>query len=490
MTNDKNSASIVDGVGYRRAKFWQILLVACNGLNGMAIYSLIGMASYSASIGYGIATAVIAGLLTFTRIFDAVTDPLLAFLYDRMNTRWGKVRPLMLMGWAVQSLGIFFMFHAFSSKGHGVAVFLACYMLYVIGYTIVNMTAQTLPALMTNDPKQRPMVGVWFTIFNYVVPMVLTIVLNVVMLPRFGGTYNQAFLSAATFLVIGISLVGVILVCIGVSAYDKPEYFKGTKKGDQKLKLRDMIGVLKGNRPLQCYIASAASDKIAQQAQSASVVSTMLLGILIGNMGLGTILSVAGMFPSIIFAFIGAKYAGKHGHKESIVRWTTLSILSNLAIILFFVIINPASISKMGVTMILFVLLTLVCNGFAMGITTSNTGFMADIIDYELDRSGKYIPAVITGTYSLIDKIVSAFSAAIATGCVALIGYTATLPQPGDEATTGVFWMTMFLRYGLAIIGWLITLFAMRFCGLDRKEMVEVQKRIEARKAELKDLGD
>lgn len=490
MTNDKNSASIVDGVGYRRAKFWQILLVACNGLNGMAIYSLIGMASYSASIGYGIATAVIAGLLTFTRIFDAVTDPLLAFLYDRMNTRWGKVRPLMLMGWAVQSLGIFFMFHAFSSKGHGVAVFLACYMLYVIGYTIVNMTAQTLPALMTNDPKQRPMVGVWFTIFNYVVPMVLTIVLNVVMLPRFGGTYNQAFLSAATFLVIGISLVGVILVCIGVSAYDKPEYFKGTKKGDQKLKLRDMIGVLKGNRPLQCYIASAASDKIAQQAQSASVVSTMLLGILIGNMGLGTILSVAGMFPSILFAFIGAKYAGKHGHKESIVRWTTLSIFANLAIILFFVIINPASISKMGVTMILFVLLTLVCNGFAMGITTSNTGFMADIIDYELDRSGKYIPAVITGTYSLIDKIVSAFSAAIATGCVALIGYTATLPQPGDEATTGVFWMTMFLRYGLAIIGWLITLFAMRFCGLDRKEMVEVQKRIEARKAELKDLGD
>ena len=140
--------------------------------------------------------------------------------------------------------------------------------------------------------------------------------------------------------------------------------------------------------------------------------------------------------------------------------------------------------------MILFVLLTLVCNGFAMGITTSNTGFMADIIDYELDRSGKYIPAVITGTYSLIDKIVSAFSAAIATGCVALIGYTATLPQPGDEATAGVFWMTMFLRYGLAIIGWLITLFAMRFCGLDRKEMVEVQKRIEARKAELKDLGD
>lgn len=486
MVTDKVSASMEDGVQYRRAKLWQIILVAANGLNGMAIYSLIGMASYSASIGYGIATAVIAGLLTFTRIFDAVTDPLLAFLYDRMNTKWGKVRPLMFLGWAIQSLGILFMFHVFSSKGHGVVVFLLCYMLYVIGYTIVNMTAQTLPALMTNDPKQRPMVGVWFTIFNYVVPMVLTIVLNVVMLPRFGGTYNQGFLSAATFLVTGISLIGVILVCIGVSAYDKPEFFEGTKKGDQRLRLKDMISVLKNNRPLQCYIASAASDKIAQQAQSASVVSTMLLGILIGNMGLGTILSVVGMFPSIVFAFIGARYAGKHGHKESIVKWTTLSLIANVVIIVFFVLIEPSSISKMGITMVLFVLLTLVCNGFSMGITTSNTGFMADIIDYELDRSGKYIPAVITGTYSLIDKIVSSFSAAIATGCVAIIGYTATLPQPGDEATAGVFWMTMFLRYGLAIIGWIITLISMRFCGLDRKEMIEVQKRISEKKAELK----
>ena len=486
MATNKISASMADGVEYRRAKLWQIILVAANGLNGMAVYSLIGMASYSASIGYGIATAIIAGLLTFTRIFDAITDPLLAFLYDRMNTRWGKVRPLMLLGWAVQSLGLFFMFTAFSSKGHGVPTFLLCYMLYVIGYTIVNMTAQTLPALMTNDPKQRPMVGVWFTIFNYMVPMILTIVLNVVMLPRFGGTYNQAFLSAATFLVIFVSLIGVILVCIGVSAYDKPEFFEGTKKGDQRLKVKDMISVLKSNRPLQCYIASAASDKIAQQAQSASVVTTMLLGILIGNMGLGTILSVIGMLPSIIFAFIGAKYAGKHGHKESIVRWTTLSLIANAVMILFFIIIEPSSIAHMGITMILFVLLTLVCNGFAMGITTSNTGFMADIIDYELDRSGKYIPAVITGTYSLVDKIVSSFSAAIATGCVAIIGYTATLPQPGDEATAGVFWMTMFLRYGLAIIGWLVTLLAMRFCGLDRKEMIEVQKRISEKKAELK----
>ena len=35
----KLSQSEIDGVQYRRAKLWQIILIACNALNGMAVYS-------------------------------------------------------------------------------------------------------------------------------------------------------------------------------------------------------------------------------------------------------------------------------------------------------------------------------------------------------------------------------------------------------------------------------------------------------------------
>ena len=486
MAKEKLTQSEIDGVDYRRAKLWQIILVAFNAFNGMAMYFLIGLASYSASIGYGIATLVVGGLLTFTRIFDAITDPLLAFLYDRVNTPFGKVRPLMILGWAIQSAGVLLMFNVFSSKGHGIPVFLACYMLYVIGYTIVNMTAQTLPALLTNDPKQRPTVGVWQTALNYITPMVLNIVVYTKLMPAFGGSFNQEFLNVVTWVCIALSFVGVVLVCIGISAYDKPENFKGIGKRE-RLKFKDMWDVLKNNKPLQSYIISASSDKIAQQASSASIVSTMLNGILIGNMGLATTLSMIGMFPSIIFAILGARYAGKHGNKESIVAWTRYSIYANIAMIAFFIVtrftVGTTAISNSLIFKILFIVLTFAVNGFAMGVTTANTGFMADLIDYELDRGGKYIPAVVSGTYSLVDKIVSSFSAAIATGCVALIGYTTTMPQPTDEATSGVFWMTMFLRYGLAVLGFICTLLAMRKCNLGKAEMVEVQKRIADKKA-------
>ena len=484
MAKEKITPSELDGVQYRRAKLWQIILYACSALSNMAVYILINQASYAASIGFGITTAIIGVILMGTRIFDAVTDSLLAFVYDRVSTRFGKIRVLLIVGYVIESFAILAMFDFMSSKGFHWGVFTLLYVLYVIGYTLINMTGQTIPALMSNDPKQRPQIGVWVTAMNYIVPMAMSIILSTILLPRAGGEYNQIYLTSAARLVVAISGLGTLLECIGVSAYDKPEFFEGIGK-HERLKLKDMVDVLAHNKPLQSYIAAQASDKIAQVAGSQAIITTMLYGILIGNVGLATILSAIGMFPSIIFAIFGASYAGKHGSKKGIVNWTWACIGAAVAMFLFFVALrnNTRQIAAMfSLPMILYVLLTFALNGTKMCVTTCATSFMADVIDYELDRSGRYVPAVVTGTYSLIDKIISSLGTVIATSCIALIGYTTTVPQPSDELTSGVFWMTMALSYGLPVIGWIITLIAMKPCKLDKAEMVEVQKRIAEKK--------
>ena len=284
-----------------------------------------------------------------------------------------------------------------------------------------------------------------------------------------------------------VSAVGIVLTCIGITEFDKTENFVGTNMKKEKLKVKDMVDVLKGNRPLQCYIASAASDKIAQQIASQSIINTMAAGIIIGDMAISTKLTTIGIIPSILFAFVGAGYARKHGNKKTVVDWTWFCLIVTLISFAFFTSIyifgDTHSIATVKPLMIVYVLLMLLTNGTKMGVTTGNNAFMADIIDYELDRGGKYIPAVITGVYSLIDKLVSSVSALIATGAIALIGYKETMPQPTDELTAGIFWMTMALMYGFPIIGWIITLVAMRFCSLSKEDMVEVQKRIAEKKA-------
>ena len=487
MFQKKPSASEVDGVQYRRAKLWQIICYACNAFVGMSVYSLIGMASYSASIGYGITTATVGIILMLARILDGFTDPMLAFVYDRVNTHFGKLRILLVSGYLIEAVGLLCMFTLTSGKGFGVMMFSLTYVIYVIGYTVTNMTAQTIPAIMTNDPKQRPTLGVWTTAFNYLVPMAMSMVFNVVLLPKFGGAYNQEFLSAACAVVLVVAGIGTLLVCFGVSAYDKPETFEGTSKKHEPLKMADVVEVLKHNKPLQCLIASNASDKLAQQVGSQAIINTLFNGILIGNMSLGTILTVISMVPSIFFAAFGAKYIGKHGSKKGIVTWSYVSMAVTAVLVLFFIFTDPKQIGVMGSwNMIVYVLLTLLLNGSNMCITTANNSYMADTIDYELDRSGRYIPAVVSGTYSLIDKLITSVAAVIATGAVAILGYTTTMPQPTDASTPAIFWMTLAIKYGLPIIGWVITLCAMRTCPLTKDEMVNIQKRIAEKKEALR----
>ena len=153
------------------------------------------------------------------------------------------------------------------------------------------------------------------------------------------------------------------------------------------------------------------------------------------------------------------------------VTWTYVCMTVTAILVVLFILIDPTLIATAAPMMIAYVVLTLILNGAKMCVTMSSNAMMADIIDYELDRSGKFIPAAVTGTYSFIDKLVSSFSAAIATGLVALIGYT-----------SAIFWMTMSLYFGLPLIGWVCTLCAMRKTPLSKEKMEEVQKSIQEKK--------
>lgn len=488
MKTRKATASEIDGVQYRHSATWRIALGQMNGAVGMCFYILMTYASYIASSGYGIATAVVGIILTGTRLFDGITDPIIAVIIDKTNTRFGKIRPLMALGWVIETLAVFLLYIWAAGIVDGVAgvlLFIVLYMLYVAGYTLNNVTGQIIPSVMTNDPKQRPTVSVWSTAYNYIAPMVLSIVVSAVILPMYGNEYSLPMLATTCKVCVAVSLVLLLLCFIGVSNVDRPEFYADITAGSskEKVKLKDMWNLLRSNKPLQCYIISAASDKLAQQTTSQSIITTMLYGILMGNMGMSTILSAVSMFPSIIFAAIGARYAGKHGNKETIVTWTWLCLCIAAGMIAFFGCVDMSNVLTFLPFTILFMVLNFGLSGAKMGVTVGNSAFMADIIDYELDRSGKYLPAAVTATYSFVDKLISSLGSTIATACVALIGYTTTMPQPTDEATWQIKWMTLGLMYFLPIVGWVCTLCAMKHCNLDKPAMVEVQKRIADKKA-------
>ena len=478
------SASEVDGVQYRKAKTWQIALSQFNNASAMVFYTLVGLMSYVGNEGYGIVMASIGVILTVTRVFDGLIDPFLALMIDKVNTKFGKLRLFMSIGWVIRSIAMYMLFIWGSGRGFGVVYFIILYSIYIVGSSIFDIAGNMIPSVMTNDPRQRPMIQVWSTAYSYLIPTILTLVTTIVLLPRFGNQYTTEMLSSAALIFIPVSLVMMLLCFVGVAEVDKPENFIGTAatSDENNVSMRDMMVLFKRNKPFQMYIISSVAAKLGQQTASQAIITTMLFGILIGNIQLGSIMGAISILPAIVFSIVGAKYSGKFGNRATVITWTIISIAISVISVIYLAMIDTRLISQSRGYMIVFFALLILMNGAKMCVTVANGAMRSDVIDYELDISGKFVPAVITATYNFIDQFITSLGSTIAAIGVSLVGYTTLAPQPNDELSSPIKWMTLFLYYGIPVLGWLVGLVAMKYYKLSKEEMVEVQRRIADKK--------
>ena len=477
-TIEQNTA---EEVVYRKARKWQMALGMMNNGASMCFFMLMMYASYIGSAGYGVGTALLGLIITGTRIFDGITDPIIAFLIDKTNTGVGKIRIWLAGGWLVEAIAVILMINVLSGRGFGVLMYSTIYALYIIGYTMNSIAGNIIPTVMVTDPRQRPIVGVFGTIYSYFVPMIVTILINVVILPKFENQYSIPMLQTASLVILAVSLVFMILCCIGITPIDKMENFTSTTAEPEKVRLRDAIKLVTSSRALLTFIIGAAADKFAQQTAGQAVITTMLSGILIGNMQIATKISVYAMVPSIVFAFLGAKYAGRHGSRQSMITWSWACVAVLAPMYIWLSLIDMRTISLATLPMIGYTLASLAKNGTMMCVTTTNTMMLSDIVDFEHARTGNYLPATITGTYSFVDKLISSFGATVASFAIALIGFTTTLPQPTDNPTPEIKFVALFLTFGLPILGRLCAIIAMKFNPITKESMVEAHRVIQER---------
>ena len=473
-----------DDVQYRRAKASTIMLVMMQGASCMCFFSAIGSVSYAANLGFGISVLLVGTLMTLARLFDGITDPVISMIIDKCNTRFGKIRLFSVLGWAIMAFSMKMMFDWCAGKGHSLVLFLVIYLLYYIGYTLMNMASMLISPVMTNDPKQRPMVGVCSTIYTYVVSIAFSIVTMIVLLPAAGNQYTLEFLAGVSNFTIVLSGILLLISMPGLSGIDKPENFSAASSGkENKVGWKDMLNLLKSNKGLQCYILAATSDKLAMTISSQTIIGTLLFGVIIGNMQLGAIINIIAIVPLFIFAVVSGKYSGKNGSRKSITFWSIMAIVVNVVLILFILFSAGYPVAKSLPMMIMFVVLTMIQNGLKIAVSIPTGSMLADVVDYEAYRTGKYMPGAVAGVHSFVDKVVSSIGAVIATFCVTLIGYKDVMPQPTDAKTMPVVLLVCIVYYGFPILGWICSLIAMKLTPVTREMMVEVQKTIAERKS-------
>jgi GPH family glycoside/pentoside/hexuronide:cation symporter len=97
------------------------------------------------------------------RIWDSINDPLIGTLSDRLDTRWGRRRPLLLFGAVPFGVGFILLFIVppFESETAIVLYYIAVFLFFDTMYTVVNVPYSALTPELTEDYDERSSLTGW-----------------------------------------------------------------------------------------------------------------------------------------------------------------------------------------------------------------------------------------------------------------------------------------------------------------------------------------
>ncbi|MBE5962181.1 MAG: glucuronide permease [Lachnospiraceae bacterium] len=465
---------------YNSAKLWQIMCFPLNNTATNMFMFLMMYVTYLAVGGYGIAVVVASSIITATRLFDAVTDPIIGFVIDKTNSKFGKFRPMIILGYGIMVISILLMY--FVGIGGGTLTFILIYLVYIIGYTFQTACTKSAQTCITNDPKQRPLFTRCDAIYMLLQMTMLSMYVSNYLQPKYGALNVAAM---QEFAVTAIIIAGICTTFAIAALWKKdiPENWGIGQKGS-KISVKDYVSVLKGNRAMQMLVIAASTDKLALTAAGNSSIVILVFGIIMGNYAFYGKLSMITLIPSILIILLGTKLAQKKGSKKALVQYTWLSIAFAVLYLGVFVIFDPTEIGRAALPTIIFLIIHCIFTGVKSISSNIVIPMIADCADYETYRSGRYVPGMIGTLFSFVDKIISAFSTTIVGFLLAMAGYKTTLPQVGDPSSATIFWLAMFVYLGLPVIGWTASIIAMKFYPLTDTKMAEIQKALAQRKSE------
>jgi Na+/melibiose symporter-like transporter len=462
------------------AKLWQVGLFALNNTATNLYFFIMGFVSYYATGVAGLTVMIISSVLMGMRVFDGITDPIVGYFIDKTNSKFGKFRPFMLAGniiLAATALIIFNVTHHLPQEFQ-LIFFIFVYAIHMIGYTFQAACTRAAQTVLTNNPKQRPLFSGFDATYNIGVFIGGQILVASYLVPKYGGFTEGLFLELSLYVVI-LSALFTVLAVSAIWEKDQTKYF-GFAEKTVKTNFKDYWPVIKRNRPLQMLVLAASTDKLANSVLRQPAVPVMFFGIMLGDYALSGTLSAVTIIPTLIITYAGIMFARKTGLKNVFVIGTWGALLFFGLTLGLLLLIDPATISFSNLTLTTILFFILYTLGYSfMGFTGNIViPMIADTSDYETHVTGRYVPGMISTIFSFVDKLISSFAITLVGILLAFIGYRDEFPQVDELLTPSLFVMTIILYFAIPMIGWIISLIAMKFYELDGKRMKEIQDEI------------
>ena len=482
-----------------RAKLYQLVLFPLN--NGATNVYFVLILSYIAIFGsavLGLLGLFATFMVTGMRVFDAVTDPPIGALMDKVNTKIGKFRPFMIIGNAIMA-GSVIVLYCFTPMipedmmWARYTAYVVLYAIWVLGYTCQTSVTRAAQPVLTDDPNQRPL----FTIFNTVGSLagmgIMQGIGPVLASDGVFGDYNAQWFATMAPIGIAVSALLTALAVFGIAEKDNEKYF-GLGGKSEPPKIREYIDIIKANKPLQRLMVAGGGCKLAMAIGTNATVLIMLYQQMMGNYdGLYLPLFILGYVFAVPFFVLTVRTSQKKGQKASLMTYVGLALACYTVVLVLLCLWNPndpafqlSIMNENGLALNLYTILFIIFFGTGYGAYYATADMpipmVADCADYETYRSGKFIPGVIGTLFSLVDKLVSSLAATVVSVALLIFCGIDYLPTKASEYLPGMNWAVIFLFCGIPMIAWALSLISMKGYELDGKRVKTIAAVNAARK--------
>ncbi len=476
--------------GIHRVPLWRIGGFALNNTATNLYLFMMNYVAYYLTGFVGVAVVTASSFSMMMRIWDGVTDPFIGFVVDRTDGKFGKNRPFMVIGNAILCVMSFIMYHVTHLLPENTTVrfafFIVMAAVFYIGYTFQCVVTKSAQTCLTNDPKQRPLFAVFDGVYNTILFTVMAMV-GANLGTKYGTMESTDLFHELWMLVAVCSAIFTAIAVISIAPKDRTEFF-GTGQA-VRVGLKDYWDTLKNNRAIQMLVVSASTDKLATSTKT-STVQIVLFAVIAGNLSLqGTLTGLTSIPILILMIFAVGGLATTLGMRKAMLIGSIGGIIANAALALLWLFGDAHSMTNAegglawSTFTILYVVLTIAFGAF-QGISGNIVIPMtADCADYEVYRTGKYVPGMMGTLFSFVDKIISSLAPMIAGLAFAAIGFKDALPDVSTPYSTSLHYVSVFLAHGMIILGLICNLVALKFYPLTKEKMEEIQDEIAAIKA-------
>jgi len=421
--------------------------------------------------------AAIAGLiLSITRVFDALNDPLMGAILDKTHSRWGKCRPYMLATPIPVALLTILLFAPFKFGTTGTIVYASvAYLLFTVAYTANDIPYWSMSAMITTDTNERTKVVTSTRIIGGLgsgLAVGTFWFLNKIFADTGQDKRMSFFLTVLIF-----CILGAILMLQGF--FGTRERAKATVQKDEKffdslklvpkskaLVLNLIAGVLMsvmmvGTTALTTYFTKWNLKEVFPDMESNTIMSIFVpaLGILPG----------IAMFVGLLGAPALIK---RYEKKNLLLAGCVLGIVSNIAF--YFV----------GYSNIILFVLGRVLSCLPLGVWSAVTTIMiGDSVDEIEHKTGRRVEGACFSLLTFISKFQNGVNVAIIGFLLSAAGYIGELNPDIEQQSPSALKMIFILVTLIPAIGFLLMGIPFLFYDLSKKRHKAILAELEDRNA-------